>query len=168
MQVLRSGCQIPAFRLRWLETVWRSERISHQGRRYFFKHIWDGSSLYTQAGTAALIMWWISTAFLCIFYKNPSSQSFDLSLLSCFPLSYCTGTHHRVGLINSVCASDVFASLLPSCHTRCCVVRSHSYRSQHLEPFFIYEWQIYPSHLLCCLAVKTERICERSRQVKYT
>lgn len=139
MQVLLCGCQIPPFRLRWLKIVWSiGEKESHEwiAGEEVFHHIWDGSSLYTHAGTTALIIWDISTAFLCIFQLKTILYSPDFSSLLCLsPLILHWHTSHRADLMYGVyklCLCQ-FISPLPY-KMLCCMFSFISLPA--LSPFF--------------------------------
>lgn len=140
-----------------------------QGRR--FSTTYGMAAPYTPM-LASLRLLFETFQQLFFAFSTPKPSYIHQNLL-CFPLSYCTGTHHMELSECMVCTSYVFASPFPHCRTRRCVVCSLSYRSQHSVPFFICAWQLYPSLLLCWLATYNEKHVRRtsnnqSGQVKYT
>lgn len=150
MQVLWSGCQFPSFRLRWLQIVWsigEKERDTSelQGRRFEPQMGWQ------------LFTWpfWHHCCYYLVNFNMPSlhlpqEAALHLHNLLSFDvisLSYYAGTHHTELMYRMVSASVCQSA--HRCHTRCCVVCSRSYRSQHSLFCFIYKWQLYPLPLLC-------------------
>lgn len=102
MQVLLCDCQIPPFRLRWLQIVWSiGERVSHQwiAGEEVFHQIWDGNSLLA---SLYLLYIYISRSFLCISTRNHLIfTGFQLAFMS-FP-SHITLAHITQSWSNVCC-----------------------------------------------------------------
>lgn len=158
MQVLLRGCQIPPFRLRWLQIVWSiGERASHQWiAGEVLHHIWDGSSLYAHAGIIVLTIWYIST-FAFSTRNHLIFTGFQLAFIS--SPSHITLAHITQSRSNVWC---VQVMSLPVCFLAAIqgVVCSHSYRSQHSVTFFIYAWQLYPFPLALLVGCVEWKTCE--------
>lgn len=154
MQVLLCGCQIPPFRLRWLQIVWSVGKGKE--RRFATTH--GMAAPYTPVLAPRCLLF--DTFQHLFFASSTGKHTVEPQPAFMSSPSHSTLAHITQGRSNVWCgASDVSASPFPRRRTRCCVVCPHSYRSRRssVPPFFSHlcsgSYTPFSPFLLCCSAV---------------
>lgn len=145
MQVLLCGCQIPPFRLRWLQIVWsigERERATSESQGRRFSITYGMAAPYTpMLASLRLLFETFQQQLSFAFSTRTTSYSLDFTLLSCLsPLILHWRTSHGADLMYGVSCASLFAI---QGAVLCCGL-SFIIAPNTLQSFFIYTWQLYP------------------------